>query len=325
MPIPKLTGVPVTVTGGAGFIGGHLVEALVAGGAKVTVLDDFSAGFESNLAAVRSEIRLVRGDIRSVEHCRDAVAGATFVFHEAAMGSVPRSMKDPATTIDVNVRGTANVFAACREANVRRVVYASSSSVYGDSATLPKREGEEGRPLSPYAVSKVMNEELADVFARCFGMQLIGLRYFNVFGPRQSPEGPYAAVVPRFFAAVRANRSPIVYGDGTQSRDFTYVKDVVDANLLAAGAPDEAFGRVLNVAPGGATTVRDLAEHVVSLHGARLDVKYEPPRAGDILHSQADAGRAREQLGFEARWTLREGLREMIQGPAATPADGTCG
>jgi nucleoside-diphosphate-sugar epimerase len=156
-------------------------------------------------------------------------------------------------------------------------------------------------------------------------MQFVGLRYFNVFGPRQSPEGPYAAVVPRFFAVVQAGMSPVVYGDGLQSRDFTYVRDVVDANFLAAGAPDNALGRVLNVAPGGATTVRDLAEHVVSLHGACLDVKYEPPRAGDILHSQADASRAWEQLGFEARWTLREGLREMIREKAPTRDDGTRG
>ena len=311
MPIPELTGVPVTVTGGAGFIGSHLVDALVSRGAKVTVLDDFSTGSESNLAAVRNEIRLVRGDIRSVEDCRDAVAGATFVFHEAALGSVPRSMKDPVTTIDVNVRGTATAFAACREANVRRVVYASSSSVYGDSATLPKREGEEGRPLSPYALSKVMNEELADVFGRCFAMQLIGLRYFNVFGPRQSPEGPYAAVVPRFFAAVRAGRSPVIFGDGSQSRDFTYVGDVVEANLLAAGAGAEACGRAMNVAPGGGTTVRELAEQILVLHDSRQPVEFAPPRPGDILHSLADSTRARDLLGFQSRWEMRDGLQRL--------------
>lgn len=313
MPVPELTGVFVTVTGGAGFIGAHLVEALVSRGAKVTVLDDFSTGFESNVAAVRNEIRLVRGDIRSVEDCRHAVAGATFVFHEAALGSVPRSMKDPATTIDVNVCGTATVFAACREANVRRVVYASSSSVYGDSATLPKREGEEGRPLSPYALSKVMNEQLADVFGRCFGMQFIGLRYFNVFGPRQSPEGPYAAVVPRFFAAVRAGRSPIVFGDGLQSRDFTYVKDVVEANLLAAGAVVNACGRAFNVAPGKTTTIRELAQAIIALHGLQLDLDYQPPRPGDILHSQADASQAQVLLGFEPSSALRDALRAVFE------------
>ena len=319
MPIPELTGISVTVTGGVGFIGSHIVEGLVSRGAKVTVLDDFSTGLESNLAAVRSEIRLVRGDIRSADDCRDAVAGATFVFHEAALGSVPRSMKNPVTTIDVNVCGTATVFAVCREANVCRVVYASSSSVYGDSETLPKREGEEGRPLSPYALSKVMNEQLADVFGRCFGMQFIGLRYFNVFGPRQSPEGPYAAVVPRFFAAVRADQSPIVFGDGLQSRDFTYVKDVVEANLLAAGAGVDSCGRALNVAPGGTTTIRELAQEIIALHGLQLDLDYRPPRPGDVLHSQADASQARIFLGFESRSALRDGLRQVFEEEATAP------
>jgi nucleoside-diphosphate-sugar epimerase len=305
--------VSVAVTGGAGFIGSHLVDALVSRGARVTVLDDFSTGFESNLAAVQSEVRLVRGDIRSAEACRDAFAGAAFVFHEAALGSVPRSMRDPAMTIDVNVRGTATVFAACREMNVGRVVYASSSSVYGDSATLPKKEGEEGRPLSPYALSKVMGEQLADVFGRCFSMEFIGLRYFNVFGPRQSPEGPYAAVVPRFFAAVRAGRSPVVYGDGSQSRDFTYVGDVVEANLLAAGAGVGACGYSMNVAPGGGTTVRELAAEIIGLHGSHLSVEFAPPRPGDILHSLADSTRSENLLGFQPHWTLRDGLQLLMQ------------
>lgn len=319
MPIPDFKDVPVTVTGGAGFIGSHLVDELAARGARVTVLDDFSNGLESNLEPVRALVHVVRGDIRSADDCRTAISGAAFVFHEAALGSVPRSMKSPAATLDVNVRGTATVFEACRDAGVRRVVYASSSSVYGDSTTLPKREGEEGRPLSPYALSKVMNEQLADVFGRCYGMHLIGLRYFNVYGPRQRPDGPYAAVVPRFIDAVRSGRSPVIYGDGTQSRDFTFVKDVVEANLLAAGAGSEACGCAMNVAPGGSTTVSNLATEIISLFGASVGVDYQPPRPGDILHSTADPARARALLGFESCWTLREGLRQL-RGDVRSPS-----
>jgi nucleoside-diphosphate-sugar epimerase len=202
MPIADFRDLPVLVTGGAGFIGSHLVDALLERGARVRVLDNFATGRRENLAHSIGRIELMEGDIRDAATCGRACDGVAVVFHQAALGSVPRSMKDPATTIAVNVGGTANVFAAARDAKVSRVVYASSSSVYGDSDKLPKREGEEGKPLSPYALSKVMNEQLADVFTLCFGVELIGLRYFNVYGPRQDPQGPYAAVIPRFFAAV---------------------------------------------------------------------------------------------------------------------------
>ena len=309
MPIPDLQGVPVAVTGGAGFIGSHLVDALVARGATVTVLDDLSNGFEKNLEQVRSRIRFLKGDIRDPEACREAISGARFVFHEAARGSVPRSMADPVPTIDINVRGTATVFATCRDAQVAALVYASSSSVYGDSIMLPKREGEEGRPLSPYALSKVMNEQLADVFCRCYGMKVIGLRYFNVFGPRQDPNGPYAAVVPRFFAAVGRGEAPVIFGDGEQSRDFTYVSDVVRANLLSIGAPDAAWGRAFNVAPGAGTTVNGLAKAILDACGGGPEPLHAPCRAGDILHSRANSSAAATAFGFEAEVPFEEGIR----------------
>ncbi len=309
MPIPDFKGVTVAVTGGAGFIGSHLVDALVEKGARVTVLDDLSAGFERNLERVKSRIRFLKGDIRDPEACQEAVKGAGFVFHLAARGSVPRSMVDPVSTIDINVRGTATLFAACRDAKVPAVVYASSSSVYGDSAALPKREGEEGRPLSPYAVSKVMNEQLADVFCRCYAMKILGLRYFNVYGLRQDPNGPYAAVVPRFFAAVRRGEPPVIYGDGEQSRDFTYVSDVVRANLLVAGAPVAAWGRAYNVAPGGGTTVNELARAVIAACNGGPAPVYHPPRPGDIVHSRADSSAAASAFEFRAEVSLEEGIR----------------
>jgi nucleoside-diphosphate-sugar epimerase len=313
MPVPDLQGVLVAVTGGAGFIGSHLVDALVGRGAIVSVLDDLSTGFERNLEQVRGRIRLLKADIRDTEACREAVAGAHFVFHLAARGSVPRSMSDPVPTIDINVRGTAAVFAACRDAKVPAVIYASSSSVYGDSRSLPKREGEEGRPLSPYALSKVAGEQLADVFSRCYGMRILGLRYFNVFGPRQDPHGPYAAVVPRFFSAIRRGEAPVIYGDGEQSRDFTFVSDVVAANLLAAGAPDGAWSRAYNVAPGGGTTVNALAKAVLVACGGGPDPVHAPLRSGDILHSCADASAAVSAFGFRAEVSLEEGIRRTAE------------
>ncbi len=291
----------VLVTGGAGFIGSHLVDALCARGARVRVLDDLSAGRLENLAGCRESIEFREGDIRDLRVCADACRGATVVFHQAALGSVPRSMKDPATSLAVNVGGTANVFAAARDAGVRRVVYASSSSVYGDSAALPKREGDEGRPLSPYALSKRMNEELADVFGRCYGMEFVGLRYFNVYGPRQDPNGPYAAVIPRFFDANLRGEPAVVYGTGEQSRDFTFVEDAVAANLLAAEAPGERCGTAYNVGGGARTTVNELARLVAEAVGGAPDPRHEPARAGDVAHSLADLTHVSRGLGYQAR------------------------
>ena len=308
MTSANLHDVPVLVTGGAGFIGSHLVDALLERGARVRVLDNFATGKRENLAQCHDRIELIEGDIREVETCRRGCEGVRFVFHEAALGSVPRSMKDPATTFAVNVGGTANVFAAARDANVSRVVYASSSSVYGDSERLPKREGEEGRPLSPYALSKVMNEQLAEIFTRCFGMEFIGLRYFNVYGPRQDPNGPYAAVIPRFFQAYLGGESPTIYGDGEQSRDFTFVESVVDANLRAAGGPIVACGRAYNVAHGEAITIREVARLVRAVPAAGQTRSFLDPRPGDVRHSLADTTQARELLGFTAAVGLPEGL-----------------
>ena len=312
MHLPELGEKGVLVTGGAGFIGAHLVDALVERGARVRVLDDLSTGRRDNLEHLDGRIELVEGDVRSFDACRRAAEGTALVFHQAALGSVPRSMADPATTLAVNAGGTANVFAACREAGVRRVVYASSSSVYGDSATLSKREGEEGEPLSPYAASKAVGETLGRVFARCYPLEPVGLRYFNVYGPRQDPEGPYAAVIPHFVSAALAGRPATIYGDGEQSRDFTFVADAVAANLLAAGAPASVAGRAYNVASGRRTTVLELARLVAETVGGAPPPVHEAPRPGDVPHSLADLTRVREDLGYEPRISLADGLAASL-------------
>jgi nucleoside-diphosphate-sugar epimerase len=312
MPIPDFGGVSVLVTGGAGFIGSHLVDALLERGARVRVLDNFATGKRENLAHCHDRIELIEGDIRDGGICGRACEGVVVVFHQAALGSVPRSMKDPATTIAVNAGGTANVFAAARDAGVSRVVYASSSSVYGDSDKLPKREGEEGRPLSPYALSKVMNEQLAEVFTRCFGMEFIGLRYFNVYGPRQDPDGPYAAVIPRFLAAYVRGEAPVIYGDGEQARDFTHVTDAVQANLLAAQAPQKACGGAYNVGTGRNTTVNTLAALIRDAVGHGPEPVHAAPRPGDVRCSLADIARAADAFGFRPTVNLASGLRAAL-------------
>jgi nucleoside-diphosphate-sugar epimerase len=308
-----LKGVPVLVTGGAGFIGSHLVDALVTAGARVRVLDNLSAGRLENLEKSRSAIEFLEGDIRDLRACADGCRAVQVVFHQAALGSVPRSIADPASSISVNVEGTANLFAAARDAGARRVVYASSSSVYGDSADLPKREGREGRPLSPYALSKHMNEELADVFGRCYRMEFVGLRYFNVYGPRQDPNGPYAAVIPRFFDANLKGEPAVIYGDGEQSRDFTFVDDAVAANLLAARAPAASCGAAYNVGGGARTTVNDLARLVAEAVGGAPQARREPPRAGDVAHSLADLGRSTAMLGYAPAVDLARGLARALE------------
>ena len=303
----------VLISGGAGFIGSHLSERLLDLGATVRVFDDFSTGLRSNLEEVGLDrLDVVEGDLRDLDACRRACDGVEIVFHQGALGSVPRSMKDPATSVAVNVSGTANLLMAARDAGVRRFVYASSSSVYGDSETLPKREGEEGKVLSPYAASKAMDEQLADVFSRAFKLETVGLRYFNVYGPRQRPDGPYAAVIPRFIDAYLAGRAPTIFGDGEQSRDFTWVGDAVDANLLAAIAPPGSCGRAYNVAGGRRVTLLELAAAVRSACGGGPEPEHEAPRLGDVRHSLADLSQAAEGLGYAPAEPLAEGLGRTV-------------
>ena len=309
MAIPDFTDIPVLVTGGGGFIGSNLVDDLLARGARVRVLDNFATGRRENLDHCLDRIELIEGDIREGTTCEESCRGQRYVFHQAALGSVPRSMEDPATSLDVNTQGTANLLAGAQMAGVDRFIFASSSSVYGDSDRLPKKEGEEGAPLSPYAASKSLCEELAKTFSRCYGLKWVGLRYFNIYGPRQDPAGPYAAVIPRFFDAFLENKSPVIFGDGDQSRDFTYVADAVLANLLAAGAADEACDRAYNVAAGDRTNVNDLAELIRQAVGSDATPIHEPPRAGDVKHSLADLEDASSLLQYEAKTSLRDGLR----------------
>ena len=312
-PLPNLESVPVVVTGGAGFIGSHLIDRLLKLGARVSVLDNLTTGKWSNLEQCADRVELIEGDIRDLETCQRALEKKQYVFHQAALGSVPRSIIDPATSLDVNAQGTANIFTAARDCGVERVVYASSSSVYGDSELLPKREGQEGRPLSPYAASKRIGEELSDVFFRSFGLESVGLRYFNIYGARQDPEGPYAAVVPKFFKSFLVNESPTVYGDGEQSRDFTHVTDAVNANLLALTCRKEGCGKSYNVAAGDRTTVNELAGVIADLAGSDLGPTYADPRPGDVRHSLADLSQVNEALGYEATKTLEQGLATCLE------------
>ncbi len=310
MPRADLSGQTVLVTGGAGFIGSHLVDALLAAGAAVRVLDNLATGSLDNLAHCRGRIEWLEADVRDAEACGAACADVRYVFHQAALGSVPRSLADPATSIDVNLGGTAKLFAAARDRGVERVVYASSSSVYGDSEALPKREGAEGRALSPYAASKRFCEELAEVFTRAYDLEIVGLRYFNVYGPRQSPEGPYAAVIPRFFRAGLAGEPAPIYGDGEQTRDFTFVADAVEANLLAAGAPRRASGRAYNVAGGRRVSVNQLAAAIGRILGSEVPPRHQAERPGDVRHSLADLSRAAADLGYASAFDLDRGLSQ---------------
>lgn len=311
----------ILVTGGAGFIGSNLCEALLRRGNEVVCLDNFSTGKPENvfplLEAFPRAFRLVVGDIRELGDCARAVEGCEAVLHEAALGSVPRSIKDPATTNAVNISGFLNMLIAAREAKVRRFVYAASSSTYGDSTALPKVEAKIGRPLSPYAVTKYVNELYADVFARTYGMSCIGLRYFNVFGRRQDPHGAYAAVIPLFVKKLLAHESPTINGDGNYSRDFTYVDNVVQMNLLALETRDPAAeNQVYNTAFGERTTLNELfaclKEILSAFDPAIADVPavHGPNRLGDIPHSLASIDKAKKLLGYTPTHSLRDGLRE---------------
>jgi nucleoside-diphosphate-sugar epimerase len=296
------------VTGGAGFIGSNLVRRLLELGHDVRVLDNFSTGNRRNLVDVADEIEIVEGELRSYERVHNATRGVEVVFHQGALPSVPRSVQDPLTTGAVNVEGTLNVLLAARDEGVRRIVNASSSSVYGNTGALPRVETQFPDPISPYAVSKLAAERYCVSFARVYGLETVTLRYFNVFGPNQDPTSQYSAVVPRFIAAVDAGDPVPIYGDGEQSRDFTYVDNVVDANVLAAEASD-ASGAVLNVATGESRSVNALADTIGELLAKPVEREFLPPRAGDVRDSWADVKEARRLLGWESRIGLEDGLR----------------
>jgi nucleoside-diphosphate-sugar epimerase len=301
----------VLVTGGAGFIGSHLVERLLRDGHDVRALDNFSTGHRSNLQPFADDVEIVEGDLQSYERAHKAVRGCELVFHQAALPSVPRSIQDPLTSSGVNITGTLNILLAARDEAVRRVVFASSSSVYGANLELPKREEMASEPISPYATAKLAAESYCRSFTHVYGLETVALRYFNVFGPRQDPLGAYAAVIPNFITAFFEGRSPTINGDGEQSRDFTYIDNVVDANLLAADAPDVA-GRRYNIAYGERTTLNVLAEELRELTGSSAEPVHGPDRAGDVPHSLADISAAERDLGYRPQIGLREGLERTV-------------
>jgi UDP-glucose 4-epimerase len=299
------------VTGGAGFIGSHICERLLKDGHSVRVLDNFVSGKEANLESIGGDVELIRGDITDARTVAEAMKGVEVVFHEAALGSVPRSVADPMTTHEVNMTGTLNVLLAARDAGVRRVVNASSSSVYGDTEVLPKHESMMGQPLSPYALSKLAGEHYISIFNRVYGFEAVALRYFNIFGPRQDPESQYAAVIPRFVMALLEGRQPVIYGDGLQSRDFTYVENVVEANLLASEA-EGASGKAFNVACGGRYSLLDLLGKIKEILGSDIEPIHEAARAGDVRDSQASIEAAAKSLGYRVTVDFEEGLRRTV-------------
>jgi UDP-glucose 4-epimerase len=299
------------VTGGAGFIGGHLVDRLLELGHSVRVLDNFSTGRRSNLRRTLADIELIEGDLRDPDTVRRAAHGAEIVLHQGALPSVPRSVSDPRTSNAVNVEGTLNVLLAARDAGVRRVVVASSSSVYGDTPTLPKVETMPPQPRSPYAISKLAAEQYTCAFAQLYGLETVALRYFNVFGPRQDPTSQYAGVIARFCTAALAGKPFTVQGDGLQSRDFSYIENVVQANLLAASAPDVS-GQVFNIACGERITLLDVTTTLNGLIGRELPIEHGPARPGDVRHSLADIAKARQMLGYEPSISAAEGLAKTL-------------
>lgn len=304
----------ILITGGAGFIGSNLVEAMLADSRVelVRVLDNLATGFRHNIAEFEADPRFefVEGDIRDFSTCRRAAEGCNVVSHQAALGSVPRSIVDPITTNDVNIGGTMHIFTAAKETGVQRVVYAASSSTYGDSPGLPKVEHIIGNPLSPYAVTKYVMELYARTFADLYGTEFVGLRYFNVFGPRQSPKGAYAAVIPLFVKCLIEGNAPTINGDGSVSRDFTFVQNAVQANLRAIFTDNPAaLNQVYNVAVGQRTTLTELFDNLKVVAGSDLEAIYGPPRKGDIQHSLADISKARNLLGYDPKIDVKEGLR----------------
>lgn len=303
------------VTGGAGFIGSNLCEAILDMGLRVRCLDNLSTGKQSNVDMFlgRDGYEFIKGDIRDFDTCKRAVDGVDYVLHQAAWGSVPRSIAMPQLYEEINIKGTLNMLESSRHAGVKTFVYASSSSVYGDSPTLPKTEGNEGNLLSPYALTKRVDEEYAKLYTKLYGLKTVGLRYFNVFGRRQDPDGAYAAVIPKFIKQLTQGIAPTINGDGRQSRDFTYIANVVQANLKAALAPDEAGGEAFNIAYGGREYLIDVYNSLTAALGVDIDPIYGPDRAGDIKHSNADISKARRLLGYDPQYDFDRGLKEAIE------------
>ena len=299
------------VTGGAGFIGSHIVEELARRGEKVRAIDNFATGRRENLAAFRDRIDLAEVDIRDLDALRPYFEGVDYVIHLAALPSVPRSIKDPLTSNAVNINGTLNVLLAARDAKVKRVVFAASSSAYGDNPVLPRVENHEPRPLSPYALTKVAGEFYCQIFYRIYGLETVALRYFNIFGPRQNPNSPYSGVLSLFIAAYQREQTPVIFGDGEQSRDFTYVANAVDATLRACTAP-KAIGKVINVGVGESHTLNRAISLLNGIFSCQVTPRYEAPRAGDVRCSQADITLARELLGYVPSIRFEEGLERTV-------------
>jgi len=311
----------VLVTGGAGFIGSNLCEALLDKGNQVVCLDNFATGKRENLENLLNDTNftLIEGDIRKLEDCLKASQGVDYVLHQAALGSVPRSIKDPITSNDVNVSGFLNMLVAARDNGVKRFVFAASSSTYGDSESMPKVEDVIGKPLSPYAITKYVNELYADIFSKTYGLETIGLRYFNVFGRKQDPNGAYAAVIPKFVSQLMNGESPVINGDGNYSRDFTYIDNVIQANLLSLVTTNEkAINTVYNVAYGDRNTLNDLMGYLKEYLSefdskiSQVEVIYGPNRAGDIPHSHASVDKAKENLNYNPQFSLQQGLKEAV-------------
>ncbi|MGI9592991.1 MAG: SDR family oxidoreductase [Patiriisocius sp.] len=318
----EITKKKILVTGGAGFIGSNLCEALLEKNNKVVCLDNYATGKRENVAHldINNNFSLLEGDIRSLEDCKKATYGADFVLHQAALGSVPRSIKDPVTSNDVNVNGFLNMLVAARDNGVKRFVYAASSSTYGDSKSMPKVEHTIGKPLSPYAITKYVNELYADIFSNTYGLETIGLRYFNVFGRKQDPNGAYAAVIPKFVSQLMKGESPTINGDGNYSRDFTYIDNVIQANLLSLSTENkQAINTVYNVAYGDRNTLNDLMGYLKEYLSeydpkiSEIKVIHGPNRAGDIPHSHASVQKAKDNLGYNPQFSLQQGLKVAVK------------
>lgn len=320
--MPESQSYQILITGGAGFIGSNLCDHFIAKGHRVTCLDNFATGHRHNIAHLVGNDRftLIEGDIRNMADCEKAVEGVDYVLHQAALGSVPRSIKDPVTSNDVNVSGFLNMLVASRDAGVKRFVYAASSSTYGDSEALPKVEDKIGKPLSPYAITKFVNELYADIFSKSYGIETIGLRYFNVFGRRQDPNGAYAAVIPKFVQQLVKHESPVINGDGTYSRDFTYIDNVILMNELAIATQNpEAVNTVYNTAFGQRTTLVELVGNLKTFLSAydpaiaEVPIIFGPNRSGDIPHSLASVDKARRLLGYDPQFSFADGLKEAVR------------